>query len=42
MRLIGTYVSACARRIAATLVSFAIAYEHEDFNPVIRLFAERW
>jgi len=32
MKLIGTYVSPYARRVAAALVSRAIQYEHEDLN----------
>jgi len=32
MKLIGTYVSPYARRVAAALVSRAIPYEHEDLN----------
>lgn len=32
MRLIGTYVSPYARRVAAALVSRDIDYEHEDLN----------
>src|ERR1044071_2756385 len=32
MRLVGTYVSPFARRVAAALVSRSIAYEHEDLN----------
>ncbi|WP_315837410.1 glutathione S-transferase N-terminal domain-containing protein [Bradyrhizobium prioriisuperbiae] len=32
MKLIGTYVSPYARRVAAALVSRAIAYEHDDLN----------
>jgi glutathione S-transferase len=32
MKLIGTYVSPYARRVAAALISRAIPYEHEDLN----------
>lgn len=32
MKLIGTYVSPYARRVAAALVSRGIEYEHEDLN----------
>jgi len=32
MKLIGTYVSPYARRVATALVSRAIPYEHEDLN----------
>jgi glutathione S-transferase len=32
MKLIGTYVSPYARRVAAALVSRSIEYEHEDLN----------
>lgn len=32
MKLIGTYVSPFARRVAAALVSRSITYEHEDLN----------
>jgi glutathione S-transferase len=32
MKLIGTYVSPYARRVAAALVARAIPYEHEDLN----------
>jgi glutathione S-transferase len=32
MRLVGTYVSPYARRVAAALVSREIDYEHEDLN----------
>ena len=32
MKLIGTYVSPYARRVAAALVSRAVPYEHEDLN----------
>src|SRR5882672_5277334 len=32
MKLIGTYASPYARRVAAALVSRAIEYEHEDLN----------
>src|SRR5262245_2317413 len=32
MKLIGTYVSPYARRVAAALVSRSIPYEHEDLN----------
>jgi len=32
MKLVGTYVSPYARRVAAALVSCSIPYEHEDLN----------
>jgi glutathione S-transferase len=32
MKLVGTYVSPYARRVAAALVSRAVPYEHEDLN----------
>jgi glutathione S-transferase len=32
MKLIGTYVSPYARRVAAALVSRGLSYEHEDLN----------
>ncbi len=32
MKLVGTYISPYARRVAAALISRAIAYEHEDLN----------